>query len=117
MENWIEKENENAIKRQEERKKDGNAFLKIAEGSVKIEVNLDVKPTDSTGLNGKPRKILAVRNEGKEKLKYSLHPFLLEKLVKVLFDAGKREGWAKVTIVRVGTTATDTRYSFKEGWA
>ena len=112
---WINEELENAQKEKEAR--GFKEFVKFPEGVTKLEINLDEKPRNTISqLSGKPQKILTVRKEHTEgEFNYGIHPFMLERLLKKLVDAGLNEGWAKVQVIRTGTLMK-TRYTFKAGW-
>jgi len=102
---WINEEIENAEKMRDEAGQ--RKWIKFQEGTTKLEINLDVAPE---------QKVLTVRQEHVEgEMNYGLHPFMLEKLLKVLVNDGKTEGWVKVQVTRTGKLM-ETRYSFKAGW-
>ena len=112
---WINEEFENAEKEKEAR--GFKEFVKFPEGLTKLELNLDEKPKSiMSQLSGKPQKILSVRKEHVEgEFNWGLHPFMLVKLLEVLTEAGFKEGWVKVSVIRTGTLMK-TRYTFKAGW-
>lgn len=113
---WI---NEEIEKSEKDKKERGiREFVKFPEGETKLEINLDEAPRNViSNLNGKPQKILTVKQDGEEgEYNYGLHPFALTKLLKVLVDAELNTGWVKLTVIRAGLGPVKTRYTFKAGW-
>jgi hypothetical protein len=118
MENWLKSESERlSEKRVKDMELKGfRKFLKLSEGTTKIEVDVSQPPREKDGKYGKQYIFPARANKDSEVMDLPLGDFTYELFVKAVENESCVEGWVSLTVTRVGTGSDDTRWAFKGGW-